>query len=443
MADTGMAPSGPTTFVAPPPLPVPPADPGHLRFRWTAVEAVTGRERQGEMAADSAWVVRSGLRRLGLEPLVVEPVGGTTQVPTWLEPWLAPWRRLALARQRRNRRLARANLYDAIATLLQAGVPLEQALAALAGSPVRPPAERQLLAVLRDRIRQGTAVAAACAEHPGWFDALDLALLDAGQRAGDLPNTLASLSGHHQRAGASGQQFFVALAYPALLLVAGVAAWEFMAFVTLPKLVAMIVQARHAPPTLTMWVMGLGQGLAVWWPAVVVAIVGGVWAFRRWAATVPLDSRRGRWLFANPYARWRTGSRVAQLAETLARLRRAGLPLTEALAAAADAVDERALRGLLATALTEVRAGRDLSAVVGSSRLLDPEFAQLVQLGEQSGELTTMLERIAERYQRDAERTGERVAAILGPAAIIVLAFLIGLVVLASILPLVQLGDLV
>jgi type IV pilus assembly protein PilC len=119
------------------------------------------------------------------------------------------------------------------------------------------------------------------------------------------------------------------------------------------------------------------------------------------------------------------------------------MPLADALIVVSETVDDRRLRGLLVEAAEGLRQGRDLSTIFGASPLLDPEFSQLLQLGERSGELTDMLERIADRYQRAADRMGERLGAFLGPVAIIILACLIGAVVMASVLPLMQLGELV
>lgn len=407
-------------------------------FRYRAVELATGRKRDGEHRGGSPYDVRANLRRIGLEVEHIEEVGAHTDGGLW-----APLRRSLQRRRRRQRRMAKADLCDGVATLLQAGVPLEQAIASLAATAARPEAERRLLETLRDRLRSGIPFATAAAEHPDWFESFDVALLEAGQQAGDLVATLLSLSQYHQRAGALGQKLLVALAYPAVLVIAGIGAVEFMSFQTLPPLVDMIVQAKREPPWLTTAVMACGQGLAYWWPVVLAMLMGAVWGGRRFLARVPVNGRVGRWLHGNALMRMRGRVRVAHLALSLARLRRAGMPLSEALTVVAETIEDRALRQLLAEAVEALRRGEDLSAVLGPSPLLDPEFAQLLQLGERSGELTEMLERIAERYQRAADRAGERLGAVLSPLAIIILACLIGTVVMASVLPLMQLGELV
>lgn len=408
-------------------------------FRYRAVESATGRLHAGEQRGGSAYDVRASLRRIGLEAEHVEAVIDRSQELGWR----AAIRRAMDARACRRRRVAKADLCDGVATLLQAGVPLEQAISSLAATGARPVAERRLLESLRDRLRSGISFAAAVGEHPDWFERFDIALLEAGQQAGDLINTLLSLSLYHQRAGALSQKLLVALAYPVVLLIAGIGAVEFMSFQTLPPLVDMIVQARREPPWLTTTVMSLGQGIAFWWPVVLVAVIALVLGVRRLMDRVPVDSRIGQFIHGNVLARMRSRVRVAHLAMSLARLRRAGMPLADALVVVSDTVDDRGLRQLLTEAVEALRRGQDLSSVLGASPLLDPEFAQLLHLGERSGELTEMLERIAERYQRAADRVGERLGAILSPVAIILLACMIGAVVMASVLPLMQLGELV
>lgn len=413
-----------------------------LLFRYRAVELATGRLRCGEQGGDSPFAVRASLRRIGLQVESITPVDGTV-LPRWLAALATPLQEILSARRRRRHRAAKADICDGLATLIQAGVPLEQAVASLAGSSARSTGERRMLRSLRDHLREGASCSQACAAHPDWYDRFDLAIIEAGQQAGDLAAMLGDLARHHQRAGALGQKLFVALAYPVVLLVAGLAVLEFMSLGTLPQLVALIEQAKRTPPWLTTTLISLGQGFAHWWPLVVLGVAGVVAALRWSVERIPVESPCGRWWHGNPLARMRSRVRVAQVAQSLARLRHAGLPLTDALLVVADTAHDRALRRLLGRSVEAIRRGEDLSAAIAGSRLLDPEFAQLLQLGERSGELTGMLERIAERYQRAAEDSTERLAAVLGPLAIIILAGLIGTLVMACIQPLMQMGDLV
>ena len=414
------------------------ADGGPTLYRYRAIELATGRIRSGEQSGTTPYEVRASLRRLGLDVERLDEVHDHA-APSWLLPLVAAWN----SRQRARRRLAKADLCDGIATMLQAGVPLDQAVATLAASSARTVPERRLLRAIRDRLREGVALSDALEMHPGWFDQFDQALIQAGQQAGDLPDALRALGDHHLRAGAIGQKIASALAYPALLLVAGIAVVVFMSVKTLPQLIGMIVQGGKPAPWLTLQVMAVGQGIATWWPLIALAIPLGVAGWTLISTRIAPSGRWTRLIHGNSLARLRGRIRVAHVAQALARLRRAGLPLTDSLVVVAESAGDRPLRALLLASVEAVRRGEDLSAVIGRSRLLDQEFAQLLQLGERSGELTAMLERIADRFRRGADRAADRLAAILGPAAIIVLALLIGTVVLACVLPLAQLGDLV
>ncbi len=412
--------------------------PSGRRFRYRAVLVATGREQAGEQVAESGYALRQALARVGLRATAIEAV-----TPEAAREWLTPLRQLWQGHLRRRRRQAKTDLAESLVTLLQAGMPLEQALGALMGSLARPPGERSLAARLRERVRDGAAFSDACAQEPAWFDRFDCALLDAGQQAGELTAALGSLAQHHRRLGNLGQKIVAALAYPALLLLASLAALEVMSLTVLPQLTEMLSQARRQPPWLTLAVIEAGRWFILWFPLTVVIGLGATWYLRRIAGRIDPTGRAGRWILGNPIARWRRRSRAARLAWMLSRLRRTGMPMTTALTIIAGSLDDRALRHLVHDAVAGLNRGEDFSAMLTASRLVDQEFASLVHLGEHSGELTETLERIAERYQQAADRSADQVSALLGPVAILILAGFISLLVLAAALPLARLGDLV
>ncbi|MDA3961797.1 MAG: type II secretion system F family protein [Planctomycetota bacterium] len=411
--------------------------PSHFRYR--AVERATGRVRVGEISGDTAYAVRASLRRAGWEVERIDQLGATRAVPPLLRP-ISTWLQ---GRRRQSRRPIRADLCEALAALLQAGLPLEQAVGSLAASPARGRAERRMLRALRDSLRHGESFHQAASEHPDWFDRLDVAMLAAGQAAGELPQILADLGGFHQRGAALGHKLLMALAYPGLLTVAALVVVAFISRSTLPQLLTMLADANIPAPLPTTVLVTVGQGLTLWWPLIVVVGVSGGLALRAWARRVPAQGRIGALVHGNLFARAQSRARVARLASVLGQLLHSGVPLAEALDVAADTAGSQALREVLTEAGEAVRRGEDLSAVVERSALLDAEFAQLLRVGEQAGELASMLGRVAERYERAATRSIERLGAVLEPAAIVVLATVIGAVVLAAVLPLVAMGDLV
>lgn len=409
-----------------------------VRFRYQGVDQATGRRISGELTGENPYAIRSSLRRIGVIALFVESID-QTKVHPWLEPLRSTWHH----HQRTRRRQTKADLCDAIATMLQAGITLDECLHSLSCSPARSAAERALMARLRDGIRTGTALSTLCRAESQWFDQFDVALIAAGEAAGDLHTTLLAVANHNLRAGSLAQRLFMALFYPALLFVAGLAVLAFMSHQVLPQLVTMIEQGHRQAPSLTLIVMHAGQWLGTWWLLLIPLLWAGMLVLKRGLSRLKPDSRLGRLVHSNVLSHLARRYRAARLAWSLSRLCQAGLPLLEAIAITAESQEDPHLRASLLEAAEVVSKGGDFSTSIGESRLLDPEFSRLLSVGEQSGELVTVLERIADRFHRAADQTADRFVAVINPAAIILLSLLIGILVMACAMPLAQLGDTV
>ena len=163
-------------------------------------------------------------------------------------------------------------------------------------------------------------------------------------------------------------------------------------------------------------------------------ITGGHYALKK----IPTNSWLGELLHSNVATRAVHRGRIAQVAGTLARLQRSGIPLAEAIDVVSASAPSHALKTLLQQCAEDIRDGKDFSEAIRGSNLLDDEFAQLLELGEESGELPEMLERIAERYHRAAERSIQTLSALLEPIAVLILAVLIGTIAMAAVLPLME-----
>lgn len=395
---------------------------GIRRFRYTAWDPASGTARHGEITAAEPAAVREDLRGRGWETeriVALEPAADS--------PWRASWQQ----HLRRRRRLVVADLCEAIAALVQVGMPLDQALDQVAASPLRAVGEARLLEELATALRAGTSFSDACAAQPAWFDRFDVAVLSAGQRAGELAPVLRAVAEHRQRHGAALHRLVTALAYPAIIAMAGLAVFIFLTQVVLPRIAGILTAARAPLPGLTQAVMQAGDVLMWWWPILVLVVVGAALGMGRLLARVPPRGRFGRLVHGNAWARLRARTRVAVVSAALARLLRAGVPLTEALYVISASVPDRALRDLLASSAAAVERGQDLSTVMAGSLLIEPEFAHMLRLGEGSGDLPGMLERIAETYRTASDRAAERFAAVIGPLAIAFLAVLVGILVLA------------
>jgi type II secretory pathway component PulF len=406
-----------------------------MLFRYRARERTTGRLRTGETSGPDAYTVRSGLRGIGLDVEWIDEKRNTVPLSSFMSE--------RVARFRCSRRVAqRADLCDSIATLLSAGLTLEKTLTDLAESPSRPEAERRLLSSLRDGVRQGRSLDQVAAEHPDWFDAIDLAMLSVGQRSGDLQRVLQEMSRDHQRGSDTAHTLIMALSYPALLLVAALGVVVFIGNQTLPKLLKILSDAKVPGPWLTILVSEVGQFLTRWWIPVLILVIVLFLILRLFLRRIRPGSPFAVIIGRLPVIRAKQRLRSASIATVLGRMLRNGIPLDSALETSAKATTNIGLRDLLTECANGIRRGERLSQMLGSSPFLDPEFGQMVQVGEQAGELAEMCGKIAERYERAAKRSIDRLSAIAEPAAILIMAVIVGCVVMAAILPLISLGDI-
>jgi len=405
------------------------------------------RRRTGELAGETAAEVRAALRRIGLQ--VIE-----------LKPRKAPRKRnqqhtgnfwsvicnTAIEKthstMRQRRRMAIADLYDGLATLLSSGVPLLEAVqTTIDAIRAKRSALRWMLIDVREQLRDGASLAAAMARHPGWFDTVEIAMVRAGQHAGTLPDVLTNLAARHQRRDALTGKLTSALIYPAIVACVGLGVVVFLSVNTLPKLTQILTDADLAVPPLTQWVMTFGQVLAEWWPLLLGALIIGMGLSI--LALEWLAQRSPHWnrMMQRCVPRVLRRLAVARLAAQLSELLSSGVPMVDALRVLAPTVSSRALRGQLQQAADAIERGESLPGAMHDDRWFDAEFRRLLDIGQSTGELDVLLQRLAQRTTRRAERLIDRLAAVLEPAVIIVLATLIGVVVMAAVLPLIRLQE--
>src|SRR5437763_1960558 len=348
-----------------------------VAFRYEAVDAA-GKQRRGMLDAASARAVRDQLRGDGLFPTVIEPG-------------------VALASRRAEMtRLGSAALSlttRQLATLVASGMPLDQALAAVAEQSDHPVATRMLDAI-REQVGAGEPLAAALSRFPRTFSELYRGLVAVGSETGQLGEVLARLADYLEARQALRAKFTTALIYPALITVIAMAVIATLLLYVVPQIVAVYQQSRQSLPFLTRALIATSDFLrATGWywlgGALVLAIVA-VLLMRR-------EAWRERWqafLLRLPViGRVLAGLDTARFASTLAILTGSGAPLLRALETAADVIWARPIRRAAHSAASHVREGVTLSRSLASERDFPPRLVHLVANGEHSGQLPAMLER--------------------------------------------------
>jgi len=395
-------------------------------FRWEAVDA-QGRVRQGVLEAASPRAARDQLRAEGLTPTAVaEAAARADSLPNVRLP--APLVTLT-TRQ--------------LATLVQSGMPLDQALAAVAEQADDARAAK-LVAAVRTHLASGEALPATLARYPRTFSPLYRGLVGAGAETGRLADVLARLADYLEAREAMRQKIVLALIYPAIVTVIAFAVIAVLLAYVVPQVVSVYQQSRQTLPWLTQALIATSAFFRatgwLWLGLFVVAVAAFALANRR-------PSFRARWhallLRMSVVGKLARSLDAARFASTLAILVSSGAPLLRSLDAASDVVRMIPLRRAAQRAAALVREGVTLSRALKEQAQFPPVLIHMVASGESSGRLGPMLQRAAEDLERDAERRLAWLAALLQPALIVVMGAIVLVLVLAVMLPIVSMNQLI
>lgn len=447
-----------------------------MLWRYVAIDKQRAQQR-GELMAETAADVRASLRRIGLQVIDVKPLRrrmkNLASSNEASRPIASTWRALSgdvyawWCRRCRTRHASnRAEFYDSVATMLSSGLPLLEAMQTLVESRESESTPRNrksgggrgcggggrgaVCVEMREQLRGGGSLADAMRGHPTWFDAIDIAIVQAGQHSGMLAGVLAGLAQRQERSSEVAHKLAGALAYPLLVMLVGLGVVVFLSVKTLPDLTKILVDAHIPVPGLTAKVMWFGQALAAHWMLLAMIIVGGMLAMIVAPRLIARSSAQfPSWFvaFASRFTaprflrRLRIGSLVGE--GGLADLLRSGVPMVEALRVLAPAQRSAPLRRTLIQAAHRVERGDELSSALDDPRWFDAEMRRLLDIGQASGELDDMLLRIGARYERRAKRLIDRLTAFLEPAVLLLLAVMVGTVVMAAILPLLALQEII
>ncbi len=409
-------------------------------WRYKARDPSTLEMVSSIIHADTDAAARAALRKAGLRPVRVRPIRSSKTDESW-------WR-LGLDRHLRSRRVQRkADFYDSLATLLDAGIPLSPALRTMGSSRAGQRRAAELAHAMSDAIQGGTSLAEAMRSHRSWFDEAEIAMIDAGQRSGELSAILGRLADRQSRSGELSSKITGALAYPVLVSVIGIGVTIFLSIKTLPELVGILRDAQVEPPGLTLAVMGIGRFV---WHNGLLLICGLIASLLLLVTGMRALRRRGVGRFARGVGRCTPGVflriRSSEAMLSLAELIETGVTLVDSLRIVAPTmrgVLGSMLAGSLDRAAAKIEQGEPVSCIFDDPVWFTEEHRQLMAAGEAAGEMSRTLERIGRRELRSARRLLDRFAAMIEPAAIVLLAVLVGTVVMAAVLPLVRLQEIV
>ena len=403
-----------------------------------------GLSRKGVLDAESARAARNMLRAQQLVPLSVELVGrdsgGLQRFANQSGSSLSLTSPITF-----GRRVFGASALmiwtRQLASLVSAGLPLERALTALIDE-ASTPVQRDLVASLRAEVNSGVPLGKALENHPQEFSELYVAVITSGEQTGRLGQVLERLANDLERAQSLKGKLLAASLYPAIVSLVAFVIVLFLLSYVVPQVATVFASSHHALPTLTVVMLAVSKFVQSYWAVCFGLLL--ITAFALKSALKGLAFRQrfdANWLRLPLLGKLSLGYNSARFASTLALLSGAGVPILKSLETAAQTLSNEALKAHALEALVLVREGAPLASALAQNARMPRMLSMFARLGEQTGQLPEMLEKAAHHLGSEVERRALNIATILEPLLIVVMGVVVLLIVLAVMLPIIQLNQ--
>ena len=402
-------------------------------YTYEAISA-EGRSRQGVIDAESERAARTLLRQQALIPVKLQAVSvSKTAIKGDIVLWQA-------------RVFSRTDLVvwtRQLASLVAAGLPLERTLSALS-EEADTPAKRDLLAQVRSEVNAGAPLAQALAMHPREFDELYVAVIGSGEQSGRLAQVLLQLAEDLEAAHQMRAKLLAASLYPAIVSGVALLIVVFLLAYVVPQVAQVFTSTQRSLPWLTVVMLTLSSWVQALWLWLLIAGAAGAvllkLALRQTGFREQFDAA---WLRLPLLGRLSLGYNAARFAGTLALLVGAGVPMLKALQTAAHTLSNTSLRANAIQAIELVREGAPLASALSQNKRLPGLLSMFARLGEQTGQLPQMLQHAAKHLSEEVQRRAMQLATILEPLLIVTMGAVVMLIVLAVMLPIIQLNQFV
>jgi general secretion pathway protein F len=393
-----------------------------------------GALRKGVVEADSAKAARTQLRAQSLVPLSVQALapGSSDKRSIW---------QYNIGSSRSFSANSLAVWTRQLASLVGSGLPLERALAALSDE-AESEKQAHLVANLRAEVNAGLGLAKAMSQHPSEFSALYTSVISAGEQGGNLGAVLGQLADDLQDQQTLKAKLLSASLYPAIVSLIALLIVIFLLSTVVPQVAQVFSGNQRKLPTLTVFMLALSDFVRNHgWTVALLLVLGWLGfhqAMKQPSLRVQFDAA---FLKLPILGRLATGYNTARFASTLAMLTGAGVPILKAMQSAADTLSNQAMREDVLDALVLVREGAPLAMAMGQKKRFPSLLSMFARLGEQTGQLPLMLQRAAQQLSADVQRRALGLATILEPLLIVAMGGVVMLIVLAVLMPIMELNQ--
>lgn len=392
-----------------------------------------GKNTAGIVDADNARVARTKLRKNGIFPIEVAPA---RQAATGLsKPVLTFSERVTLSET--------AIMTRQLATLLGAGISLMEALAALT-EQVEKAVAKKVWVDVREGVKEGMSLADALGRHPKVFSTLYRQMVRAGEASGTLDRILIRLAGYLESQVRLRNKIFSILTYPVLMLVVSMLILVFLVSFVVPRVTAIFADLKQALPLPTVILLGLSHFLRSYgWFLVILGVIGVI-ALRRSLRTPEGRERYDRFILKAPLiGKVARMMAISRFTTTLATLLASGVPLLTSLEIVQQVVGNKVLEEAIQNARANIREGESIADPLKRSGLFPALVTHMIAIGEKSGELEGMLQKVSEAYDNEVETAVTGLTSLLAPLMILGMGIIVLFIVLAILLPIFEVSQVV
>lgn len=401
-------------------------------FEYKALDA-KGRQKKGVLEGDTARQIRQQLRDQGMIPVEVvqtrerekKKASGGFQ----LRRGISTTELSLITRQ--------------LATLVQASMPLEECLKAVAEQSEKPRLKNMLLAV-RSRVVEGYTLSDSLAEYPHIFDQLFRAMVAAGEKSGHLDTVLNRLADYTENRQKMRSKLQQAMIYPTMLTLIAIAVVAFLLATVVPKIVDQFVQMGQKLPTITEILLAASDFVQNWGLVVLLVIAAVVMLLKMALKRPDFRLKWDRWVMRLPViGKVARGLSTSRFARTLSICTSSAIPLLEGMKVASDVMTNTWVNQQIREAADKVREGSSLRVSLEQTKIFPPMMLHMIASGERSGELEQMLTRAADNQDRDFESLVNMALGIFEPLLIVAMAGIVMFIVIATLMPIIALNNMV
>jgi general secretion pathway protein F len=400
-------------------------------FEYTALDA-GGKELRGILEGDTPRHIRQLLREKSLLPVTVSEVAqkeAKRQRSFSLIRGVSPADLSLLTRQ--------------LATLVRAGLPLEESLLAVSQQTEKPRVQSIVLGV-RSRVMEGHTLANGFSEFPRVFPEIYRATVSAGEQSGHLDNILERLADYTEGREQMRQKVLGALMYPIVLSVMCAVIVSGLLVFVVPKVVSVFQSTKAQLPLSTRVLIGTSGFLRDWGIYLLIGLVIAIFLFGRWLRNPANRRRWHRLQLRIPVAgKLSRGFNTARFTRTFSILSGSSVPVLEAMRIAGEVVTNLPMRDAVTDAAARVREGAPIGRSLAVSKLFPPMTIHLISSGESSGELDSMLERSAISQERELDGLLNTMVGLLGPLLIVLMGMFVMGIVFAMLMPIFDMNNLI